>query len=80
MKWKPDMTEEEKRAWFVEEQMDEWNERDEIEYRWRERHKEELEELTDSQQLQIMFVIARTELTFEELDRMTAKEVLAMAI
>lgn len=82
-KWKPDMTEEEKRAWLVDEMdddSDEQLERDRIRLRWMEFHEEELEELTDTQWIQIMHVIDRTELTFKELDRMTPKEVLALAI
>lgn len=79
MKWKPDMTEEERTKWLVEEMSENTlDEREEIMFQWEKNHKEELENLSETDQLKVSVVVYRSELTLEELDKMTIGELLAM--
>lgn len=79
MKWKPNMTEEEKAQWLVEE-LDEGrtDERGDIMYQWEMTHKEEMAALSSTERLKIGRILYQTTLTLEELNKMSVEEILAL--
>ena len=79
MKWKPDMTEEEKAKWSVEVLCEHMlDEREEIMFQWEKNHKGELENLSATDQMKVSIVVYNSELPLEELNKMTIEELLAM--